>query len=268
MIFYYFVFFFFSSRRRHTRSCLVSWARRCVQETGTWGYSRNPTLFCYRKGELESIEKKMKNVYKTILYLGLFIVLALPASMACDIHSCRYKCCDGNFQCPSNYNACKHYTCQPSGCASGCCADSSACGSNSYCQLKNNVNNNPSTVYFGQNPYTGSSGSTYQSPTIPRSSSSSYSSSSSGTSSSKSSSSSSNSLGIRIAGIIIAIFALCCIIVLCNQCSSRSRASQLRRQSTQTRRRRSLEPAIELRAQAVPSTTPTPPPRPLSLIHI
>eukprot|EP00825_Cyclidium_porcatum_P041851 TRINITY_DN5572_c0_g1_i2.p1 TRINITY_DN5572_c0_g1~~TRINITY_DN5572_c0_g1_i2.p1 ORF type:complete len:210 (+),score=16.79 TRINITY_DN5572_c0_g1_i2:14-643(+) len=24
---------FFSSRRRHTRSCLVSWARRCVQET-------------------------------------------------------------------------------------------------------------------------------------------------------------------------------------------------------------------------------------------
>eukprot|EP00825_Cyclidium_porcatum_P022096 TRINITY_DN24424_c0_g1_i1.p1 TRINITY_DN24424_c0_g1~~TRINITY_DN24424_c0_g1_i1.p1 ORF type:complete len:104 (+),score=19.68 TRINITY_DN24424_c0_g1_i1:26-337(+) len=33
--------FFFSSRRRHTRSCLVSWARRCVQETvstqSTWG---------------------------------------------------------------------------------------------------------------------------------------------------------------------------------------------------------------------------------------
>eukprot|EP00825_Cyclidium_porcatum_P039297 TRINITY_DN472_c0_g1_i4.p2 TRINITY_DN472_c0_g1~~TRINITY_DN472_c0_g1_i4.p2 ORF type:complete len:139 (+),score=37.49 TRINITY_DN472_c0_g1_i4:41-457(+) len=29
-----FFFFFFSSRRRHTRSCLVSWARRCVQETG------------------------------------------------------------------------------------------------------------------------------------------------------------------------------------------------------------------------------------------
>eukprot|EP00825_Cyclidium_porcatum_P011037 TRINITY_DN15643_c0_g1_i1.p4 TRINITY_DN15643_c0_g1~~TRINITY_DN15643_c0_g1_i1.p4 ORF type:complete len:104 (-),score=12.57 TRINITY_DN15643_c0_g1_i1:788-1099(-) len=32
--------FFFSSRRRHTRSCLVSWARRCVQETvstqSTW----------------------------------------------------------------------------------------------------------------------------------------------------------------------------------------------------------------------------------------
>eukprot|EP01016_Furgasonia_blochmanni_P047572 TRINITY_DN7000_c0_g1_i4.p1 TRINITY_DN7000_c0_g1~~TRINITY_DN7000_c0_g1_i4.p1 ORF type:complete len:160 (+),score=29.94 TRINITY_DN7000_c0_g1_i4:2-481(+) len=28
------MYFFFSSRRRHTRSCLVSWARRCVQETG------------------------------------------------------------------------------------------------------------------------------------------------------------------------------------------------------------------------------------------
>eukprot|EP00825_Cyclidium_porcatum_P036553 TRINITY_DN3891_c0_g1_i1.p1 TRINITY_DN3891_c0_g1~~TRINITY_DN3891_c0_g1_i1.p1 ORF type:complete len:531 (+),score=80.49 TRINITY_DN3891_c0_g1_i1:25-1617(+) len=32
--FYQLFFFFFSSRRRHTRSCLVSWARRCVQETG------------------------------------------------------------------------------------------------------------------------------------------------------------------------------------------------------------------------------------------
>eukprot|EP00831_Metopus_contortus_P008754 TRINITY_DN13365_c0_g1_i1.p1 TRINITY_DN13365_c0_g1~~TRINITY_DN13365_c0_g1_i1.p1 ORF type:complete len:268 (-),score=74.05 TRINITY_DN13365_c0_g1_i1:95-898(-) len=29
-------FFFFSSRRRHTRCREVSWARRCVQETGTW----------------------------------------------------------------------------------------------------------------------------------------------------------------------------------------------------------------------------------------
>eukprot|EP00831_Metopus_contortus_P004993 TRINITY_DN11868_c0_g1_i2.p2 TRINITY_DN11868_c0_g1~~TRINITY_DN11868_c0_g1_i2.p2 ORF type:complete len:117 (-),score=26.07 TRINITY_DN11868_c0_g1_i2:13-363(-) len=29
-----FMFFFFSSRRRHTRCREVSWARRCVQETG------------------------------------------------------------------------------------------------------------------------------------------------------------------------------------------------------------------------------------------
>eukprot|EP00825_Cyclidium_porcatum_P010117 TRINITY_DN15188_c0_g1_i4.p2 TRINITY_DN15188_c0_g1~~TRINITY_DN15188_c0_g1_i4.p2 ORF type:complete len:132 (-),score=16.03 TRINITY_DN15188_c0_g1_i4:64-459(-) len=35
------VFFFFSSRRRHTRSCLVSWARRCVQETvSSFNYSK------------------------------------------------------------------------------------------------------------------------------------------------------------------------------------------------------------------------------------
>eukprot|EP00831_Metopus_contortus_P048261 TRINITY_DN3924_c0_g1_i2.p1 TRINITY_DN3924_c0_g1~~TRINITY_DN3924_c0_g1_i2.p1 ORF type:complete len:121 (-),score=39.90 TRINITY_DN3924_c0_g1_i2:4-366(-) len=33
-----FFFFFFSSRRRHTRCREVSWARRCVQETGTWGF--------------------------------------------------------------------------------------------------------------------------------------------------------------------------------------------------------------------------------------
>eukprot|EP00831_Metopus_contortus_P025840 TRINITY_DN22159_c0_g1_i1.p1 TRINITY_DN22159_c0_g1~~TRINITY_DN22159_c0_g1_i1.p1 ORF type:complete len:187 (-),score=59.18 TRINITY_DN22159_c0_g1_i1:151-711(-) len=33
----FFFFFFFSSRRRHTRCREVSWARRCVQETGTWG---------------------------------------------------------------------------------------------------------------------------------------------------------------------------------------------------------------------------------------
>eukprot|EP00831_Metopus_contortus_P000754 TRINITY_DN10274_c0_g1_i1.p1 TRINITY_DN10274_c0_g1~~TRINITY_DN10274_c0_g1_i1.p1 ORF type:complete len:173 (+),score=41.96 TRINITY_DN10274_c0_g1_i1:33-551(+) len=34
LLFFCFVFFFFSSRRRHTRCREVSWARRCVQETG------------------------------------------------------------------------------------------------------------------------------------------------------------------------------------------------------------------------------------------
>eukprot|EP00831_Metopus_contortus_P082428 TRINITY_DN8904_c0_g1_i6.p4 TRINITY_DN8904_c0_g1~~TRINITY_DN8904_c0_g1_i6.p4 ORF type:complete len:116 (-),score=56.06 TRINITY_DN8904_c0_g1_i6:163-510(-) len=38
MLFFFFIiiffFFFFSSRRRHTRCREVSWARRCVQETG------------------------------------------------------------------------------------------------------------------------------------------------------------------------------------------------------------------------------------------
>eukprot|EP00831_Metopus_contortus_P039137 TRINITY_DN30698_c0_g1_i1.p3 TRINITY_DN30698_c0_g1~~TRINITY_DN30698_c0_g1_i1.p3 ORF type:complete len:107 (-),score=26.69 TRINITY_DN30698_c0_g1_i1:166-486(-) len=37
------VVFFFSSRRRHTRCREVSWARRCVQETGTWGHN----AFCF-----------------------------------------------------------------------------------------------------------------------------------------------------------------------------------------------------------------------------
>eukprot|EP00825_Cyclidium_porcatum_P045383 TRINITY_DN6893_c0_g1_i10.p2 TRINITY_DN6893_c0_g1~~TRINITY_DN6893_c0_g1_i10.p2 ORF type:complete len:257 (+),score=25.48 TRINITY_DN6893_c0_g1_i10:61-831(+) len=38
------VFFFFSSRRRHTRSCLVSWARRCVQETDINMYHSLPVI--------------------------------------------------------------------------------------------------------------------------------------------------------------------------------------------------------------------------------
>eukprot|EP00831_Metopus_contortus_P000427 TRINITY_DN10160_c0_g1_i1.p1 TRINITY_DN10160_c0_g1~~TRINITY_DN10160_c0_g1_i1.p1 ORF type:complete len:193 (-),score=60.74 TRINITY_DN10160_c0_g1_i1:44-622(-) len=36
MFWFLWFFFFFSSRRRHTRCREVSWARRCVQETGTW----------------------------------------------------------------------------------------------------------------------------------------------------------------------------------------------------------------------------------------
>eukprot|EP00825_Cyclidium_porcatum_P043584 TRINITY_DN6222_c0_g1_i1.p1 TRINITY_DN6222_c0_g1~~TRINITY_DN6222_c0_g1_i1.p1 ORF type:complete len:165 (+),score=36.12 TRINITY_DN6222_c0_g1_i1:7-501(+) len=40
------VVFFFSSRRRHTRSCLVSWARRCVQETVVELLSKQmPTIY-------------------------------------------------------------------------------------------------------------------------------------------------------------------------------------------------------------------------------
>eukprot|EP00831_Metopus_contortus_P060301 TRINITY_DN52204_c0_g1_i1.p4 TRINITY_DN52204_c0_g1~~TRINITY_DN52204_c0_g1_i1.p4 ORF type:complete len:125 (-),score=42.06 TRINITY_DN52204_c0_g1_i1:491-865(-) len=34
VLYFVFFFFFFSSRRRHTRCREVSWARRCVQETG------------------------------------------------------------------------------------------------------------------------------------------------------------------------------------------------------------------------------------------
>eukprot|EP00831_Metopus_contortus_P034193 TRINITY_DN27298_c0_g1_i1.p1 TRINITY_DN27298_c0_g1~~TRINITY_DN27298_c0_g1_i1.p1 ORF type:complete len:149 (-),score=35.77 TRINITY_DN27298_c0_g1_i1:91-537(-) len=42
--FLFLFFFFFSSRRRHTRCREVSWARRCVQETGQqkYYYKQNP----------------------------------------------------------------------------------------------------------------------------------------------------------------------------------------------------------------------------------
>eukprot|EP00831_Metopus_contortus_P067298 TRINITY_DN60037_c0_g1_i2.p2 TRINITY_DN60037_c0_g1~~TRINITY_DN60037_c0_g1_i2.p2 ORF type:complete len:167 (+),score=38.04 TRINITY_DN60037_c0_g1_i2:3-503(+) len=42
-------FFFFSSRRRHTRCREVSWARRCVQETGFGAYAppdKKLNIFC------------------------------------------------------------------------------------------------------------------------------------------------------------------------------------------------------------------------------
>eukprot|EP00831_Metopus_contortus_P079025 TRINITY_DN7779_c0_g1_i1.p2 TRINITY_DN7779_c0_g1~~TRINITY_DN7779_c0_g1_i1.p2 ORF type:complete len:105 (-),score=35.66 TRINITY_DN7779_c0_g1_i1:123-437(-) len=39
-----FFFFFFSSRRRHTRCREVSWARRCVQETGHLLFDLFPNL--------------------------------------------------------------------------------------------------------------------------------------------------------------------------------------------------------------------------------
>eukprot|EP00831_Metopus_contortus_P041845 TRINITY_DN32904_c0_g1_i1.p2 TRINITY_DN32904_c0_g1~~TRINITY_DN32904_c0_g1_i1.p2 ORF type:complete len:117 (-),score=27.03 TRINITY_DN32904_c0_g1_i1:213-563(-) len=50
------LFFFFSSRRRHTRCREVSWARRCVQETGTlfWEVLIRVSIFSSR--ELQRIE--------------------------------------------------------------------------------------------------------------------------------------------------------------------------------------------------------------------
>eukprot|EP01016_Furgasonia_blochmanni_P053554 TRINITY_DN8672_c0_g1_i12.p1 TRINITY_DN8672_c0_g1~~TRINITY_DN8672_c0_g1_i12.p1 ORF type:complete len:136 (-),score=25.29 TRINITY_DN8672_c0_g1_i12:106-513(-) len=51
--------FFFSSRRRHTRSCLVSWARRCVQETA-WGQIK------------QSSNHEMRQVISLIIIFSLF----------------------------------------------------------------------------------------------------------------------------------------------------------------------------------------------------
>eukprot|EP01016_Furgasonia_blochmanni_P009965 TRINITY_DN1417_c0_g1_i16.p3 TRINITY_DN1417_c0_g1~~TRINITY_DN1417_c0_g1_i16.p3 ORF type:complete len:181 (+),score=66.46 TRINITY_DN1417_c0_g1_i16:2-544(+) len=65
-------FFFFSSRRRHTRSCLVSWARRCVQETGDIYIS----ILTYNRKEVAEMEDKptifdkiiRKEIPATIVY--------------------------------------------------------------------------------------------------------------------------------------------------------------------------------------------------------
>eukprot|EP00831_Metopus_contortus_P039818 TRINITY_DN31189_c0_g1_i1.p1 TRINITY_DN31189_c0_g1~~TRINITY_DN31189_c0_g1_i1.p1 ORF type:complete len:120 (-),score=41.12 TRINITY_DN31189_c0_g1_i1:88-447(-) len=55
--------FFFSSRRRHTRCREVSWARRCVQETGTWAvYVPYPTLREGRPSEEGFDEAKLNLV--------------------------------------------------------------------------------------------------------------------------------------------------------------------------------------------------------------
>eukprot|EP00831_Metopus_contortus_P017036 TRINITY_DN17174_c0_g1_i1.p1 TRINITY_DN17174_c0_g1~~TRINITY_DN17174_c0_g1_i1.p1 ORF type:complete len:103 (+),score=26.04 TRINITY_DN17174_c0_g1_i1:2-310(+) len=93
------VWFFFSSRRRHTRCREVSWARRCVQETGPLGrISREflqsaprmfpPTLFLNRLFNHKSIRifrrclKSMieclvlQNVRDALIFI-LFIILSL-----------------------------------------------------------------------------------------------------------------------------------------------------------------------------------------------
>eukprot|EP01016_Furgasonia_blochmanni_P032922 TRINITY_DN3406_c0_g1_i2.p1 TRINITY_DN3406_c0_g1~~TRINITY_DN3406_c0_g1_i2.p1 ORF type:complete len:359 (-),score=79.84 TRINITY_DN3406_c0_g1_i2:388-1464(-) len=72
--------FFFSSRRRHTRSCLVSWARRCVQETGTWG------LYQYIKQIKRYIHKRMQSGHhldkKTLILSAGALLLIPPALLA------------------------------------------------------------------------------------------------------------------------------------------------------------------------------------------
>eukprot|EP00831_Metopus_contortus_P044803 TRINITY_DN35918_c0_g1_i2.p2 TRINITY_DN35918_c0_g1~~TRINITY_DN35918_c0_g1_i2.p2 ORF type:complete len:139 (+),score=35.83 TRINITY_DN35918_c0_g1_i2:75-491(+) len=55
-----FVFFFFSSRRRHTRCREVSWARRCVQETGTWASTFIVLKFKFRQ---------VRDVFKSLFLL-------------------------------------------------------------------------------------------------------------------------------------------------------------------------------------------------------
>eukprot|EP01016_Furgasonia_blochmanni_P049582 TRINITY_DN753_c0_g1_i2.p1 TRINITY_DN753_c0_g1~~TRINITY_DN753_c0_g1_i2.p1 ORF type:complete len:493 (+),score=226.38 TRINITY_DN753_c0_g1_i2:61-1539(+) len=73
----YVFIFFFSSRRRHTRSCLVSWARRCVQETGTWGQLLIKTFEIPKKGAstAETIEAVLVMFSKGIRVVKNFNLL-------------------------------------------------------------------------------------------------------------------------------------------------------------------------------------------------
>eukprot|EP00831_Metopus_contortus_P008635 TRINITY_DN13316_c0_g1_i2.p2 TRINITY_DN13316_c0_g1~~TRINITY_DN13316_c0_g1_i2.p2 ORF type:complete len:110 (-),score=49.91 TRINITY_DN13316_c0_g1_i2:133-462(-) len=64
----FFFFFFFSSRRRHTRCREVSWARRCVQETGInaeyMGNEKELLLKVKKKeDEINSLWDTLKDMY-------------------------------------------------------------------------------------------------------------------------------------------------------------------------------------------------------------
>eukprot|EP01015_Nassula_variabilis_P024202 TRINITY_DN45_c0_g1_i1.p1 TRINITY_DN45_c0_g1~~TRINITY_DN45_c0_g1_i1.p1 ORF type:complete len:182 (+),score=80.97 TRINITY_DN45_c0_g1_i1:2-547(+) len=80
-------FFFFSSRRRHTRFLPVSWARRCVQETGVHGDNN------------QYIEYKQKmNKY----LLLIFLVLALAFTGRCQVSDDEVAETPDNFDEPSD----------------------------------------------------------------------------------------------------------------------------------------------------------------------
>eukprot|EP00831_Metopus_contortus_P055843 TRINITY_DN47400_c0_g1_i1.p1 TRINITY_DN47400_c0_g1~~TRINITY_DN47400_c0_g1_i1.p1 ORF type:complete len:143 (+),score=41.98 TRINITY_DN47400_c0_g1_i1:82-510(+) len=74
MLRYRCICFFFSSRRRHTRCREVSWARRCVQETGTGGFSE--ILKCSNKNNNKTYAmkiirtSKMTDVKIALLLMG------------------------------------------------------------------------------------------------------------------------------------------------------------------------------------------------------
>eukprot|EP00831_Metopus_contortus_P016206 TRINITY_DN16764_c0_g1_i1.p2 TRINITY_DN16764_c0_g1~~TRINITY_DN16764_c0_g1_i1.p2 ORF type:complete len:142 (-),score=45.04 TRINITY_DN16764_c0_g1_i1:191-616(-) len=62
------LFFFFSSRRRHTRCREVSWARRCVQETGYQRRVHGDTAFVtIVKASENEIKKKTKKFAQRVI---------------------------------------------------------------------------------------------------------------------------------------------------------------------------------------------------------
>eukprot|EP00825_Cyclidium_porcatum_P030134 TRINITY_DN319_c0_g1_i5.p1 TRINITY_DN319_c0_g1~~TRINITY_DN319_c0_g1_i5.p1 ORF type:complete len:104 (+),score=20.36 TRINITY_DN319_c0_g1_i5:3-314(+) len=66
----FFFFFFFSSRRRHTRSCLVSWARRCVQETDIYTHFN-----MYVSEQLKVIFQLKKILLHYIYYIYILFLI-------------------------------------------------------------------------------------------------------------------------------------------------------------------------------------------------
>eukprot|EP00825_Cyclidium_porcatum_P045729 TRINITY_DN702_c0_g1_i8.p2 TRINITY_DN702_c0_g1~~TRINITY_DN702_c0_g1_i8.p2 ORF type:complete len:123 (-),score=12.85 TRINITY_DN702_c0_g1_i8:539-907(-) len=79
MISVYLFFFFFSSRRRHTRSCLVSWARRCVQETDLQAQlNLQYNNFYLEIEDFVDDENQVIEVYKNLVYQNYLIQLLHP----------------------------------------------------------------------------------------------------------------------------------------------------------------------------------------------
>eukprot|EP00831_Metopus_contortus_P005962 TRINITY_DN12247_c0_g1_i2.p1 TRINITY_DN12247_c0_g1~~TRINITY_DN12247_c0_g1_i2.p1 ORF type:complete len:133 (+),score=42.33 TRINITY_DN12247_c0_g1_i2:19-417(+) len=95
LVFYVF-FFFFSSRRRHTRCREVSWARRCVQETGTWVCNSSYKVSVNQKGHCSNGEahtpkydwSKNPDVLKCEIQFSTYHICLLYTSDAADDTPC------------------------------------------------------------------------------------------------------------------------------------------------------------------------------------
>eukprot|EP00831_Metopus_contortus_P083124 TRINITY_DN9137_c0_g1_i1.p2 TRINITY_DN9137_c0_g1~~TRINITY_DN9137_c0_g1_i1.p2 ORF type:complete len:117 (+),score=28.15 TRINITY_DN9137_c0_g1_i1:3-353(+) len=91
--FAFFSFFFFSSRRRHTRCREVSWARRCVQETGSLVFLRVlfkqscSSFFCdYHFSVFLSFFFFLVTCLRLFLFLSLFLLFCLSPMYLSLIH--------------------------------------------------------------------------------------------------------------------------------------------------------------------------------------
>eukprot|EP00831_Metopus_contortus_P060850 TRINITY_DN52743_c0_g1_i1.p2 TRINITY_DN52743_c0_g1~~TRINITY_DN52743_c0_g1_i1.p2 ORF type:complete len:109 (-),score=50.02 TRINITY_DN52743_c0_g1_i1:14-340(-) len=87
------MFFFFSSRRRHTRCREVSWARRCVQETGEYIDSVDPEYSDFIATSIENMPKDLQ--LNSIQRRDYTILLSLdPEDLINEIASKESQCID------------------------------------------------------------------------------------------------------------------------------------------------------------------------------